>query len=82
MKRNGSFLVTLVVGLSLSSSAALAAAAPATQGHGLGFQGLGARIGFVDPEGASSTVALGVHIDGGEFVRSVHVIPLVEYWSA
>ena len=81
MKRNGSFLVTLVVGLSLSSSAALAAAAPATQGHGLGFQGLGARIGFVDPEGASSTVALGVHIDGGEFVRSVHVIPLVEYWK-
>jgi len=81
MKPNGSYLVTLVVGLSLLSFAALASAAPTPEGHGLGFQGLGARIGFVDPEGASSTVALGVHIDGGEFVRSVHVIPLVEYWK-
>ncbi|TMQ60638.1 MAG: porin family protein [Candidatus Eisenbacteria bacterium] len=81
MKRNGSFLVALVVGLGLSSSAAFAAAAPAPEGHGLGFQGLGARLGFVDPEGASSTVALGVHIDAGEFVRNVHVIPMVEYWK-
>ena len=81
MKRNGSFLVALVVGLGLSSFAAVASAAPAPEGHGLGFQGLGARIGFVDPEGASSTVALGAHIDGGEFVRNVHVIPMVEYWK-
>jgi len=81
MKRNGSFLMGLVVGLSLSSFAAFATAAPAPESRGLGFQGLGARIGFVDPEGTSSTVALGVHIDGGEFVRNVHVMPLVEYWK-
>jgi len=81
MKRNGSFLMGLVVGLSLSSFAAFATAAPAPESRGLGFQGLGARIGFVDPEGTSSTVALGVHIDGVEFVRNVHVMPLVEYWK-
>jgi len=48
---------------------------------GLGFQGIGARIGFVDPEGSSSTLGLGMHIDAGQIVRGVHLVPLVEYWS-
>jgi opacity protein-like surface antigen len=48
---------------------------------GLGFKGLGARIGLVDPENASSTVDLGVHIDAGEFARNIRLMPLVEYWS-
>jgi len=47
----------------------------------MGFQGMGARIGFVDPEGASSTVALGLHVDLGEFVKNVHIMPLAEYWK-
>jgi opacity protein-like surface antigen len=81
MNRNGSILGALIVATGLVSFSALAGAATTTESHGLGFQGLGARIGFVDPEGASSTVALGIHVDGGEFVRHVHVIPLVNYWK-
>jgi opacity protein-like surface antigen len=84
MNRNGSLLGALIVAAGLASFGALAQAAPAptgTEDHGLGFKGLGARIGFVDPEGASSTVALGVHIDAGEFVQHVHILPMVEYWK-
>lgn len=83
MTRIGLSLGALIVAASLSSfgAPAIAAAAPPAEGHGLGFKGFGARIGFVDPEGASSTVALGLHVDAGEFVKNVHVMPLVEYWS-
>jgi len=48
---------------------------------GLGFRGIGGRIGLVDPEGASSTVDLGVHIDAGEFAHNIRLQPIVEYWS-
>jgi len=81
MNRNGSLLGALIVAAGLASFGATALAATTTESHGLGFQGLGARIGFVDPEGASSTVALGIHIDAGEFVQHVHVMPLAEYWK-
>jgi len=84
MNRNGSVVGALIVAAGLVCFGALAQAAPApasTTSQGLGFRGLGARIGFVDPEGASSTVALGLHIDAGEFVPHVHIIPLVEYWK-
>jgi len=82
MNRSAFVLAVGVVAASLAFFAAFASAAPANQNQGgMGFQGLGARIGFVDPEGASSTVALGVHIDAGEFVHNVHVVPLVEYWK-
>ena len=53
----------------------------AAQDVGLGFKGLGARIGFVDPEGASSTLDLGLHIDAGELAQNVHVSPIAEYWK-
>jgi opacity protein-like surface antigen len=52
-----------------------------TEDVGLGFKGIGARIGLVDPEGASSTVDLGVHIDAGELARNIRIAPIVEYWS-
>lgn len=52
------------------------------QNPGLGFRGIGARIGFVDPEDASSTVVWGAHIDAGTLVRNVHLVPYFEYWSA
>lgn len=71
-----------VLGLGvLAWSAGPALAAAADQPATLGFKGLGARLGLVDPEGASSTAAFGVHIDAGEFVRHVHLSPLVEYWK-
>src|SRR6266850_3580294 len=78
---NRHLLAMLVVAASLSLFGAQAMAAAPAEGHGMGFQGLGARIGFVDPEGASSTVALGLHLDAGEFVRHVHIVPMMEYWK-
>ena len=81
------------LGVALVAITGLAAAAPRawaqttsstsarTEDVSLGFKGMGARIGLVDPEGASSTVDLGVHIDAGEFARNVRLQPLVEYWS-
>jgi hypothetical protein len=57
------------------------AAEPAESG-GLGLKGIGARLGLVDPEGASSTIAYGVHVDAGEFIPHLHLTPLFEYWSA
>ncbi len=81
MNRNGSLLGALIVTAGLASFGASALAATAPESHGLGFQGLGARIGFVDPEGASSTVALGIHVDAGEIVQHVHLMPLAEYWK-
>jgi opacity protein-like surface antigen len=74
----------LVAVLGVAALLATAPAALAQQGArepSLGFQGLGARLGFVDPEGASSTLALGVHIDAGQIVKGVRLQPLVEYWS-
>jgi hypothetical protein len=82
MNRNESLLGALLVAAGLACfSAPSWAATSSTEYRGLGFQGLGARIGFVDPEGTSSTVALGIHVDAGEFVQHVHVVPLAEYWK-
>jgi opacity protein-like surface antigen len=83
MNRTGSLLGALIVASCLISSSASAqtTSKSSTEYRGLGFHGLGARIGFVDPEGTSSTVDLGIHVDAGEFVRHVHVMPLVEYWK-
>jgi opacity protein-like surface antigen len=84
--RTSPSLVALAV--ALAAIAGLAALAPAawaqtraTDDIGLGFKGIGARVGLVDPEGASSTVDLGIHIDMGELARNVHVSPIAEYWS-
>lgn len=76
-------LATLV--LLVGSSPAMAQDPSQTydpQNPGLGFRGIGARIGFVDPEDASSTVVWGAHVDAGTFVRNVHFVPYFEYWSA
>ncbi len=70
-----------VAGVASFASPAAAQTARASENIGLGFKGLGARVGLVDPEGASSTLDLGFHIDAGEIARNVHVSPIVEYWS-
>src|SRR5436853_7822312 len=82
MNGNRYLLGVLLVAAGIACCGAPSSAATSTTEYrGLGFQGLGARIGFVDPEGASSTVALGIHVDAGEFVQHVHVMPLAEYWK-
>jgi opacity protein-like surface antigen len=48
---------------------------------GLGIKGVGASVGFVDPEGGSSTVSLGLHIDAGTFAPNLHLKPYFQYWS-
>ena len=75
---------TLVVAIAMTLTAAFGPAAwaqNAADDVGLGFKGLGARIGMVDPEDASSTIDLGIHIDAGEFARNLHLQPIAEYWS-
>lgn len=82
------------LGIALGAIMGIAASAPnawaqsstssstrSTEDVSLGFKGMGARVGLVDPEGASSTVDLGLHIDAGEFARNVRLMPIVEYWS-
>lgn len=82
------------LGIALAAITGLAATAPRafaqtttttssarSEDVGLGFRGIGGRIGLVDPEGASSTVDLGVHIDAGEFAHNIRLQPIVEYWS-
>lgn len=85
--RRTAFLAGLAVAVTLTSFAVFAphafaqTTARANEDISLGFKGLGARIGLVDPEGASSTVDLGLHIDAGQFARNVRLSPIVEYWS-
>ncbi len=70
-----------VAGFSALAPNALAQTTTTEEDIGLGFKGLGARVGLVDPEGASGTIDLGVHIDAGNLARNVRVSPIVEYWS-
>jgi opacity protein-like surface antigen len=70
-----------VAGVASFASTAAAQTARASEDVGLGFKGLGARLGLVDPEGASSTLDLGLHIDAGQIARNIHVAPIAEYWK-
>ena len=49
---------------------------------GLGIKGIGARLGYVDPENVSGAAVLGLHMDAGTIVRGVHLQPYMEYWSS
>jgi opacity protein-like surface antigen len=71
------------IGLCCALSPALAQqhAQTAPQEAGLGFRGLGGSIGFVDPEGASGALLLGLHVDAGQIVRNAHLIPSMQYWK-
>ncbi|HEU4724135.1 MAG TPA: outer membrane beta-barrel protein, partial [Candidatus Eisenbacteria bacterium] len=53
----------------------------ADKAPGLGLKGIGFRLGLADPEDASSALLMGVHLDAGEFVRNVHLVPSIEYWN-
>jgi len=86
MKRAPFSLVALftAVGLCFALSPAFAqqhAQTAAQTDTGLGFKGIGGSIGLVDPEDASSALNLGFHVDAGQIVRNVHLIPSLQYWS-
>lgn len=67
--------------LFVAIAAAPAGAQQSEQKAGLGLRGIGVRIGLADPEDASSALMFGGHVDAGEFVKNVHVIPSIEYWN-
>lgn len=86
MIRTCVFITALVavVGLCFAGSPAMAqdSSTQAQSNVGLGIKGIGARIGYVDPENVSGTAVLGLHMDAGTIVKGVHVMPYMEYWSA
>ena len=47
----------------------------------LEFNGLGGRLGIVNPEVIGSTIGIGVHADLGEFAPQIRLVPSAEYWS-
>src|SRR5690349_19918758 len=78
----------IVSGLALATALTFAAHASAQatttaakSEPGIGLKGIGVRVGLDDPERASSAFMYGVHVDAGEFVRNVHLVPSVEDWS-
>jgi hypothetical protein len=81
---NGTRAVVAAIGLVsllVAAPAAFAQQSTTAREPSLGFQGIGVRLGMVDPEDVSSTLELGGHIDAGEFVKGVRLMPVVEYWS-
>lgn len=86
MNRLSACIMVLLAAAGLSFAASPAMAQDqSTKGQsdvGLGIKGIGARIGYVDPENVSGTAVLGLHMDAGTIVRGVHVMPYMEYWSA
>src|SRR5262245_2997983 len=82
MNRSALLLASLLAVCGIASIAPHAdAAAASSQQSGLGLQGIGVRLGVVDPEDASSTVLFGAHVDCGQIVPHLHLIPEFEYWS-
>lgn len=85
MKRSLLYLSALLAATSLVTLCipfAIAQTSTDTQSNtGLGIKGIGASVGFVDPEGGSSTLSLGLHVDAGTLVPNLHLVPYFQYWS-
>ena len=77
----------IVTGLALAAALTIAGDAFAQEAQqkqpeaGLGIKGIGVRLGVVDPENASTAVTYGVHVDAGQLVKGLHLIPSLEYWN-
>jgi opacity protein-like surface antigen len=54
---------------------------PAPSAVGLGLKGIGVRLGVVDPQNTSGVITYGVHVDAGQLVKGLHLIPSLEYWD-
>ncbi|MCG8606746.1 porin family protein [bacterium] len=51
-------------------------------GQEIGFNGIGGRLSFVDPEDPlGATVGFGAHVDLGEIVPKLRLYPSLEYWN-
>jgi hypothetical protein len=70
-------LIGLVVFVCLCSFGWSTAAAQSD----LGFKGVGAELGFVNPEDIDATLGLGVFADFGEVVPNLMLEGYLDYWS-
>jgi len=78
----GSAALALLLALSFAPAAhAQSTTTTHEPDRSFGFRGIGVRAGLVDPEGASSTITYGAHVDLGEFVPNLRITPFAEYWS-
>ncbi|HET9951831.1 MAG TPA: outer membrane beta-barrel protein [Candidatus Eisenbacteria bacterium] len=74
-------VIALAAAVAFTGHAFAQQSQPAQSEAGLGIKGIGVRLGLVDPEDASSALMYGVHVDAGQLVKGVHLIPSVEYWN-
>jgi len=72
MKRVGfvSILMLVLLVFTLSDSSAQ-----------LGFKGVGAHLGYVDADGIDGTIMFGGHVNLGEIIPGLSLVPSVDYWS-
>jgi len=71
MKRVGIIAVFMLVLLVFSFSDSSAQ---------IGFKGVGGRLGFVSASGVS-TIVFGAHVNLGEIIPGLVIVPSIDYWS-
>lgn len=72
MKRIGisGLCMLILMGLTFSESAAQ-----------LGFKGVGGRLGFVSADGDVGTIVFGGHVNLGEIIPGLALVPSLDYWT-
>ncbi len=72
MKRVGfvSILMLVLLVVSFSDSSAQ-----------IGFKGVGAHLGYVDADGVDGTIMFGGHVNLGEIIPGLSLVPSVDYWK-
>ncbi len=49
--------------------------------QGIGFHGIGGRVGFAKPENIDGTFSIGAHANLGEVIENLVIFPSVDYWG-
>jgi len=72
MKRVGfvSILILVLLVFTLSDSSAQ-----------IGFKGVGGRLGFVNADASQSGIIFGAHVNLGEIIPGLAIVPSLDYWS-
>jgi len=47
----------------------------------IGFKGVGGRLGFVTADGSQSGIIFGGHVNLGEIIPGLALVPNIDYWS-
>ena len=72
MKREGIIAVFMLILLTFTVNSSVAQ---------IGFKGVGAHLGYVDAEGIDGTIMFGGHVNLGEIIPGLSLVPSVDYWS-